>query len=107
MILAITALFTAMLQHLQWANLQLRRKISKLQTFFRIIHQEYTPSIPSYFTPMKKSIRLYHPKHFILPDSSTYAHQNSFYPKTLRNWNNLPSNMIELNNLLTKFLNTA
>ena len=36
-------------------------------------------------------------------------HQNSFYPKTLRDWNNLPSNMIESNNidLFTKLLNTA
>jgi len=65
---------TAVLQHLQWPTLQLRRKISKLQTLFRIIHQEYPQSIPSYFTPMKRSTRLYHPRHFILPNSFTYAY---------------------------------
>ena len=62
----------------------------------RIIHKEYVLSVPSYLTAMKRSTRLYHPKHFILPNSFTYVHQNSFYPKTLRDWNNLPSNTIEL-----------
>ena len=100
---------TAMLQHLQWPTLQLRRKISRLQTLYRIIHKEYPLSVPSYFTSMKRSTRLYHPKRFILPNSFTNAHQNSFYPKTLRDWNNLPSNIIELNNidLFTELLNTA
>jgi len=99
---------TVMLQHLQWPTLQLRQKVSRLQILFKIINQDYPLSVPSYFIPMERSTRLYHHRRFILPNSSTCAHQNSFYHKTLRDWNNLPSDLIELNNidLFKKLLNT-
>ena len=29
---------------------------------------------------------------------STYAYQNSFYSKTIKDWNNLPTDIIELDN---------
>ena len=63
---------TAMLQHLSWPSLQLRRKISRLQALFKIIHQDYSLSIPPHFISMTRSTRLYHPHRFILPNSSTY-----------------------------------
>ena len=46
-----------------------------------------------------KGVSLYHSRRFILPHSSTYAYQNSFYSKSIRDWNNLPSNIIDLNNI--------
>jgi len=93
---------TVMLQHLQWPTFQFRRKVSRLQILLKIINQDYPLSVPPYFISMERSTRLYHPRCFILPNSSTYAHQNSFYPKTLRDWT-----IIELNNidLFTKLLN--
>ena len=90
---------TAMLQHLSWPSLQLRRKTSRLQTLFKIIHQDYSLSIPPHFISMSRCTRLYHPHHFILPNSSTYSHQQSFFSRSIKDWNNLPSSIIENNNI--------
>ena len=79
---------TAMLRHLSWPSLQLRCKISRLQTLFKIIHQDYSLSIPLHFISMTRSTRLYHPHHFILPNSSTYSYQQSFY-SSIKDWNKL------------------
>ena len=110
---------TAMLQHLSWPSLQLRRKISRLQALFKIIHmpicfvvhlfitivndgylsQHYSLSIPPHFISMTRSTRLYHPHRFILPNSSTYSYQQSFFSRSIKDWNNLPSSVIESNNI--------
>ena len=90
---------TAMLQHLSWPSLQLRRKISRLQALFKIIHQDYSLSIPPHFISMTRSTRLYHPHRFILPNSSTYSYQQSFFSRSIKDWNNLPSSIIESNNI--------
>ena len=90
---------TAMLQHLSWPSLQLRRKISRLQALFKIIHQDYSLSIPPHFISMTRSTRLYHPHRFILPNSSTYSYQQSFFSRSIKDWNNLPSSIIESINI--------
>jgi len=36
-----------------------------------------------------------HQYHFIVPATSTTAYQQSFFPKTIIKWNNLPSNTYE------------
>ena len=91
---------TAMLQHLSWPSLQLRCKISRLQALFKIIHQDYFLSIPPHFISMTRSTRLYHvhPHRFILPISSTYSYQQSFFSRSIKDGNNLPSSIIESNN---------
>ena len=76
-----------------------RRKISRLQALFKIIHQDYSLSIPPHFISMTRSTRLYHPHRFILPNSSTYSYQQSFFSRSIKDWNNLPSSIIESNNI--------
>ena len=56
-----------MLQQLSWPSLQVRCKICRLQTLFKIIHNEYPLSIPSYYLEMERATRQYHPRHYILP----------------------------------------
>jgi len=90
---------TSMIQQLSWPSLQLRRKVARLQTLFKIVHHDYSLSIPSYFTPMERSTRQYHPQRFILPNSFTYSHQQSFYPRSIKDWNDLPPNLIDSNNI--------
>ena len=34
---------------------------------------------------------------FIVPQSNTNSHKYSFYPRTIRDWNNLPLSLIEAN----------
>ena len=52
-------------------------------------------TLPSYFIPTQYPTRRHHGKHFIIPSNSTAAYQQSFYPRTIREWNNLPIAIIE------------
>ena len=87
---------TSMLDHLRWPTLQKRHKISRLQILFQAIHHEYTLMIPSYYLPMERFTRQYHPQHFILPNSSTTAYQNSYFSRTINEWNDLPTELMIL-----------
>ena len=81
-----------MLQHLSWPELKTRRKISRLQTFYKALHNQ----IPlSNYLPMTRETRQYHQYHFILPTTSTTAYQKSFFSRTAQDWNSLPQFLID------------
>ena len=46
--------------------------------------------------PTSRSTRQYHPLHYILPHVSTTAHQDSYFSKTINDWNSLPVDLIEI-----------
>ena len=75
---------TSMLQHLSWPELKTRRKISRLQTFYKVLHNQIPLSIPSNYLPMTRETRQYHQYHFILPTTSTTAYQKVFSPEQLK-----------------------
>jgi len=37
----------------------------------------------------------YNNHHFILPQATLYSYKNSFYPRTIKDWKNLPISIIE------------
>ena len=86
-----------MLQRLSWPKLQTRCKISRLQIFHKILHNDIPISIPSNYLPMARETRQFHQHHFILPLSSTTAYQRSFFSRTVQEWNSLPQSFIDLN----------
>ena len=75
---------TSMLQHLSWPELKTRRKISRLQTFYKVLHNQIPLSIPSNYLPMTRETRQYHQYHFILPTTSTTAYQKVFSPEQFK-----------------------
>ena len=54
---------------------------------------------PSYYLPMERLTRQYHPQHFILLNSSTTAYQSSYFSRTINEWNDLPPKLIQIYNL--------
>ena len=86
---------TSMLQHLSWPELKTRRKISRLQTFYKALHNQIPLSIPSNCLPMTRETRQYHQYHFILPTASTTVYQKVFSPSS--RLNSLPQLLIDLN----------
>jgi len=85
---------SAMIDHLSWPSLEVRQKISRLQTLYNIINERYSLAIPLCFISMGRSTT-HHPSHYVLPNACTYSHQQSFYPRPIKDWNNLPSHLIE------------
>ena len=90
---------TDMLQQLSWPTLQIRRKICRLQMLFKIINNESPLTIPSYYLQMERPTRHYHHKRYILPTSSTNIYQQSFYYRTIHDWNALPPRIFDFDDI--------
>ena len=85
-----------MLDQLKWPTLQIRRKLSRLQILHKIHYQQLTLQIPHYYLPKTRPTRQYHHLHYILPTSSTTPYQNSYFSRTINEWNILPTDTIEI-----------
>ena len=88
-----------MLHNLNWQSLQLRRRISRPQMFYAAVHNTTALSIPQCFLPTSYPIRNNHQYHYIIPSARTNAYQTSFYPRIIKDRNQLPTHIIECNNL--------
>ena len=89
---------TLMLKQLSWPTLMLRHRISRLSILYKAIQQQLSLAIPSYYLPPTiQSTRQYHPSHFVFPCSSTTSHQHSYFTRTIKDWNSLPTAIIEIN----------
>ena len=56
------------------------------------------PSIqlPEYFKPTTYPTRLHHQYSYITPPTRTLAYQQSYFPRTIKQWNNLPNHIIDI-----------
>ena len=93
-----TSSVTQILNQLSWPTLRTRRKISRLQLLHKILHQDISLSISPYCQSVERQTRHYHPLHFILPKPSTTSYQQSFYSRSIKEWNELPVFIIEMTN---------
>ena len=79
-----------------WSTLQSRRQIARLMMFLKAIYINEAIQIPSYFSPPQRVTRGYHHLHYNPPFISTTAYQQSLFPRTVKEWNNLPTTIIEI-----------
>ena len=86
---------STMLNHLKWQPLALRRKQFRLHLFYQTMYNLIGLSLPEYYLPTSRHTRQHHPLHLIIPSSNTTAYMTSFFPNTLKDWNQLPSSTIE------------
>jgi len=95
---------TSFLSSLGMPTLQQRRKVSRLTLFYKIINNTLPIFIPSHYQRTQYYTRRYHPNHFILPQATLNIYKFSFYPRTVKDWNELTTNIIESRNL-DEFIN--
>ena len=89
------ASITALLSTLEIPILEQRRQSSRLTLFYKIINNLLPISVPSYYHHTQFHTRQHHRDHFILPQATLNTYKYSFYPRTIKGWNNLPINVIE------------
>ena len=89
---------TNLLNDLDWPSLQNRRQTARLTLFHKITHDEVDIDLPDYIVKKNRSLRHYHQNKFIELQSNTEAYRNSFYCKTIRDWNSLPNNILDIDN---------
>ena len=94
-----TASVTSMLEDLNWRSLADRRTDARLSLFYKIVNGLVKVSPEKSLTQLSRPSRLHHNLTYQIPHSSSDYHLNSFFPKTIRTWNNLPSEVVNSNSL--------
>ena len=88
------------LQKLDWPSLQQRRKEQRLITMFKIHHQDIAVQIPDYIQRQPLShTRQYHPAKFRVMGPTTNVYKYSFFPRTILDWNELPTPLLDSHKL--------
>jgi len=90
---------TTMLQNLSRPTLQYRRKRMCLSLLYKSINHLTALKIPNYFTPIYASTRIHHQRSYNFANIRTDSYMNSYFPRTIREWNALPLNIIESSSL--------
>ena len=90
---------TRMLTELQWPTLQTLRSNARLILLYKLIHHHQL--IPNQYlpTPAFPITRANHRFKFQHYTSRTTMYHNSFFPRTIPEWNKLPSTIVESNDL--------
>ena len=87
---------TRMREDLQLQLLEERRRQARLTMFYKAIHQQIAIPIPDYIQPRRRPTRQHGNNRFMRLSSSSDSYKNSFFSRTLRDWDALPQVTIEL-----------
>ena len=85
---------TSMLDHLDWPPLQNRRRNRRLTTFYKAVNDMSPVTIPDYVMRPVRHITRTHNQAFIEIRANCEQYKNSFLPRTIRDWNALPPDLV-------------
>jgi len=80
-----------MLQRLQWPTLEERRKKARLTLLYKVANGEVNIDAGNKLIPPDRLFRHTNAQSFQIQSCKTSIRKESFYPKTIRDWNNLPA----------------
>jgi hypothetical protein len=90
-----TSSVRSMFEHLEWQTLEERRKRANVIILYRIIHQVVaTPAQPYLIPRGVASTTSGHCQRYQLPYWRLLCHQQTFFPSTIRLWNELPAEAV-------------
>ena len=83
----------AMLSSLGWPSLQERRRQQRLCMFHKIVHGHVAVDPGNHMKPMGRRSRHAHCLGQMVPQCSKAYYRDSFFPRTIRDWNSLPEDV--------------
>ena len=89
---------SSILNQLDWPSLAIRRQVSRLVMFYKIVNQYVTLELPNEIV-LFNTITRGHNMKYRTPFCRVDVYKNSFYPVTIRLWNTLPEDIIYSNSL--------
>ena len=93
-----TASVTAMIQDLGWKTLESRRTMTRLTLLYKMSRGEIDIDTDSFLRPHAESrTRASHSYRYRQDKATKNLYSYSFFPRTLRQWNNLPADIVESN----------
>ncbi|MCG8033311.1 MAG: hypothetical protein JAZ03_14180, partial [Candidatus Thiodiazotropha taylori] len=97
-----TSSVASMLDHLEWETLESRRAKAQLTMLYKITHGLVDIPVERHLVPGHSvATRSSHSKTYRQPSSSTSYHKNSFFPRTVSAWNQLPAEVAEAPDLVS------
>ena len=82
-----------MMQDLKWDSLERRREVNRLILFYKAIHQETAIPFPNHLLHSVNKTRG-HRKRFVQVPARTHVYTNSFFNRTIKNWNELSETVV-------------
>ena len=67
--------------------------VENLLDYYKALYDHIALQIPPYYTLSYSNIRANHQFSFIHPSTRTNLYMYNFYPKTIKEWNSLSSDM--------------
>lgn len=89
-----TSSVSDMYTQLQWTTLQERRRTARLCMFFKIHHGAVAINPEDHMTRLNRTTRHVNSQGYRLPHSRADYHLHSFFPRTIRDWNQLPEDVV-------------
>ena len=87
---------TPLINNLGWDSLHVRRLLAQNVMFFQIHYQLVNIHFPPIVIPATYFSRNDHRFKYLIPSPTTEAYKYSFYPRTIRIWNNLPPSVVTM-----------
>ena len=89
---------SSILNQLNWPSLAIRRQVSRLVMFYKIVHRYVALDVPNEIV-LFNAITRGHNMKYRTPFCRVDVYKNSFYPVMIRLWNTLPEDIIYSNSL--------
>jgi len=86
----------AMITELNWQPLAERHRIARLVMFYKIHYQLVAITMPLELKLLLMPTRTENALTYVIPSSSCDYRMYSFYPRTVREWNNIPQDVVQL-----------
>ena len=86
-----TSSVSDMLEHLEWPTLEDRRKTARLSMMYKLHNNKVKVDVSSKLTPVIRPTRNNNCQAMQIPSCRTSIRKESFYPRTIREWNALPT----------------
>ena len=85
---------TALKNSLGWNSLQEERRKTRITCLYKMIHGFVDINYRHYSTPKEERARRGHDQQFKVTQIRTDTHAYSFFPRTIKDWNNLPPSVV-------------
>ena len=89
-----TSSVSEMLNSLQWENLTDRRETHQMTQLYKIINQDIQIDSSGHLKAKSQRSRRGNNVQFEMPQITSSVFSNSFFPRTVRTWNDLPQEII-------------
>ena len=96
-----TSSVSSMIEDLNWKSLEDRRKIARLTMMYKLANGMVLVNTEDRLIPSDRIARNNNSKSYQIPSCRTEIRKESYFPKTIRDWNALPDNCVTAGNLET------